>query len=270
MSKIVQLVASEDEGNDYLRFELFAEEVQTLAMQNWEYLADEINTAIDTLRPANIEHALMAIDHNLGFFEDFDKRAARARQEKEYFVRAELWDVPPSADGRTVISRNEVKRQVLLLVDSFPTATIPNLKVFLRSMIDEIHVKSPNPIILEAACRKMRRTLKKVPTIAEVMEALAATDDKWSPYWDLLEDGLGWAGYYKNQAQNLRDWLDFVRNGGVCRANQFNEDQELMHATFGACGVVSCSSKGVDVAFDDDSIHLNNRVPPHVLTCIGA
>jgi hypothetical protein len=252
MSKLVQPSASEPEETDYRRFHRFSEVIADMTDKSkwfWGSINDRIEGAQASKRQLDLELAIQTLEDVLPIMQSVDQKIAWCKAEEAFFERDELWEPkdPDDVDNTRWISRAEVKRQVLLLIDSFPTANVPNLRAFLKSMIDEIYAESPNPIVLEAACRKMRRTLKKVPTIAEVMEAIKATDKEWGDHWEILEPGRTNTEYFAAKLENLRGWLRLAKKEESVPT--FKGGERVRHPTRGL-GVVDkgdpyCEDYGV-------------------------
>lgn len=233
MSKIVQLVASEAEDMDYRRFERFANDALELMKTHKRFteIFDVADVALISGEPESFEVAIARIENNLPSMKQFDERMAQCKEEQKFFSRDELWEPREHEDAAWWINRNEVKRQVLLLVDSFPTANIPNLKAFLKSMIDVVHAESPHPIILEASFRKMRRTFKKVPTIADVLETIAATETEWRDYWDRAAYHESEERLFLKMQADLRGGLEIAKS--KVSAVTSKDGQRVRHEKFG-------------------------------------
>jgi hypothetical protein len=76
--------------------------------------------------------------------------------------------------------RANVSMQLASLLGSFPTVNIPDPKLFTRMLLDEVMAEEVNPIVLQAACQKIRRTQKFVPSISEILGAIAEQRKLWS------------------------------------------------------------------------------------------
>jgi hypothetical protein len=75
--------------------------------------------------------------------------------------------------------RGSVSLQLAMLLGSFPTSNVPDVKVFTRMLLDEVMAEGVDAITLQAACQKIRRTSKFVPTISEIL----ATIDQQRKLW---------------------------------------------------------------------------------------
>jgi hypothetical protein len=71
----------------------------------------------------------------------------------------------------------DISDHVALTIASFPNAKPANPEVFGRMLVEEVQESRPSIGALEAACRFVRRIHRFCPTIAEVVKALALTED---------------------------------------------------------------------------------------------
>jgi hypothetical protein len=72
------------------------------------------------------------------------------------------------------------------LMGSFPTSNIPNPKVFTRLLLEDVMDLKPFFPELESACRKLRTSMKFMPSISEVVEAIKAEQKAWSRRYDAV------------------------------------------------------------------------------------
>ena len=70
----------------------------------------------------------------------------------------------------------ETKTELALLVGAFPNASKGDLRIFGRMLVEDVAAQRPSVAALSLACRRLRRTARFVPTIAEVLEAIAAAE----------------------------------------------------------------------------------------------
>lgn len=70
----------------------------------------------------------------------------------------------------------ETKTELALLVGAFPNASKGDLRIFGRMLVEDVAAQRPCVAALALACRRLRRTARFVPTIAEVLEAIAAAE----------------------------------------------------------------------------------------------
>ena len=130
---------------------------------------------------------------------------ARDRAEAEIISRAEAWresggiarvsranalwskaDPNDWYDDGGVVSAH-VSVILAQLIGSFPTANLPNATAFTRALLEDVMLEQPGRIELACACRQLRRTMKFVPSISEVIEALKAEKEVWSARFEALD-----------------------------------------------------------------------------------
>jgi hypothetical protein len=75
------------------------------------------------------------------------------------------------AAGRPATKR-EMAEQLALLLKAFPNASSADGEIFGALLLDDVASREPTIGDLEEACRWLRRTLRFLPTIAEVLDAL--------------------------------------------------------------------------------------------------
>jgi hypothetical protein len=82
-------------------------------------------------------------------------------------------------------SRAEIAQHLLILVGAFPNTARADLKLFSRVLAEDVASAQPSAIVLERACRRIRRTATFVPTIAEVLAAIEMEEKsvKGSIFW---------------------------------------------------------------------------------------
>jgi hypothetical protein len=83
-------------------------------------------------------------------------------------------------DDDDEVQRPEIAMMVAKLVGSFPTSNIPDPKVFVRVLIEDVMACNPSFLVLDSACRKLRTEQKFMPSIAEVVAAIEIQDRTWS------------------------------------------------------------------------------------------
>jgi hypothetical protein len=70
----------------------------------------------------------------------------------------------------------ETKTELALLVGAFPNSGKNDLRVYGRMLVVDVSAQRPSVAALALACRRLRRTARFVPTIAEVLEAIATAE----------------------------------------------------------------------------------------------
>jgi len=79
--------------------------------------------------------------------------------------------------ARLPASRVEVKSELAMLVGAFPNSGKNDLRVYGRMLVEDVAAQEPSAAALSLACRGLRRTARFVPTIAEVLEAIARAQE---------------------------------------------------------------------------------------------
>jgi hypothetical protein len=113
-----------------------------------------------------------------GYAEQVASRYSRAQLEAmvakvedgyAFYNRDELHE----PGGNFKVKRRVVAEQVAILIGAFPNAGPHSPEAYTKLLIEEIVAATGyDAVMLEAACRKIRRTMKFVPTIAEMLDAL--------------------------------------------------------------------------------------------------
>ena len=91
----------------------------------------------------------------------------------------------------------EIKRALQILIGSIPNApSKADLSIYAVSLFDEVISESPSLRVLNAACRKLRRESGFLPTIKDVLEALACCTIAGVAATTVDISNLGKAGNY--------------------------------------------------------------------------
>lgn len=69
-------------------------------------------------------------------------------------------------------SQGEVKRQLQILMGSFPNAPKIDLQLYGTALVEDVLSEQPSMLALSNACRTLRRTSRFLPTISEVLGVL--------------------------------------------------------------------------------------------------
>jgi hypothetical protein len=84
------------------------------------------------------------------------------------------------------ITKGRVAKHIALLIGSFPNANPADPETYTKMLIEEVVAAAPTVTALEAACRKVRRTAKFLPTISEVLAAIKEEQRAWDERWDAI------------------------------------------------------------------------------------
>jgi hypothetical protein len=83
------------------------------------------------------------------------------------------------SDRHRCTTREEIGEHIALLLGSFPYSNVPDPDVYTRMMIEEIAAVGPSLMVLDSACRSLRRSLRWLPSIAQVLEIIAVETERW-------------------------------------------------------------------------------------------
>jgi hypothetical protein len=84
-------------------------------------------------------------------------------------------------------TEKEMAERLLLLVKAFPNVSTSDGEVYGATLINDVAATEPAIGDLEEACRYLRRTLKFLPTIAEVLDALYEAKQQRKAHFGHLE-----------------------------------------------------------------------------------
>jgi hypothetical protein len=91
-------------------------------------------------------------------------------------------------DGDALASVAHINRRLALLAGSYPNGAPSDPNVYLAMMAGQIHDEvGPCILAVESACRKLARTSKFLPTIAEVMPVFKRHTERWWQRLRLLD-----------------------------------------------------------------------------------
>jgi hypothetical protein len=82
-------------------------------------------------------------------------------------------------DDDDEVQQPEIAMMVAKLVGSFPTSNIPDPKVFVRVLIEDVMACNPSFVVFDSACKKLRTELKFMPSVAEVVAEIERQDRMW-------------------------------------------------------------------------------------------
>lgn len=97
--------------------------------------------------------------------------------EAEFFVASPNLPDQVRALGRVATS-DEVKRFLQMLVSAWPNASQGDLAGFGLQLRSDVEQQRPSVYALQEAAKRLRRTSKFLPSIAEVLDALDAADKR--------------------------------------------------------------------------------------------
>jgi hypothetical protein len=188
--KSPRTVPATQEPPDYAEFDRFAELGQKLADQ-WR----ELGTLSDSIEQQPACCLIAEAEHELERRPYFEKLAVRFQAFESYYSRDALRDLTIDEDTgekQYQIKASVVSEQMALLIGSFPNAGPHSPEVFTKMLIVDVTANNPHPIVLEAACRLLRRTKNFLTTIAEVLKAIDEEGSRWCDRWEAasVEEGF--------------------------------------------------------------------------------
>jgi hypothetical protein len=119
-------------------------------------------------------------------FEWARKLMAACKRDVKWYNRKELYEIKGKRQKWT-LSRRVVSEQIALLLGSFQNARPGTPRVFGRMLTEEVYAARPSAIVLESACRRVRREKDFPPSIAEVLKAIKNETSAWCDRWETLE-----------------------------------------------------------------------------------
>jgi hypothetical protein len=133
---------------------------------------------------------------------NFETSAGRFQEMAERCARyVELFCGGEDASDDPIRYRQEVAKQVALLIGAYPNGNPADPEIFVRMLIDDIVAAGPTFVVLQAACHKVRRSSRFLPTIAELLEAIEEAEDEWTPRFCAIHVGID---QVRENAEKLR------------------------------------------------------------------
>lgn len=107
--------------------------------------------------------------------------------------------------GQQPATKRDVAEQVALLIASYPSAAKID-PLLGRVFAEDVGCQHPTRGALAAACRKLRRTSKWLPSLSELLEALAAEEQRLADAPRLLVDMPRTVEQLKEQLASVVEW----------------------------------------------------------------
>lgn len=89
-------------------------------------------------------------------------------------------------DGK---EHKRLAKRISMMVGAFPNAAPPAPEVYLKMLTEHVAATHPDALVLESTCREIERTLKFVPSIAEVLAVLEKQRKLWGRRLDVIMYG---------------------------------------------------------------------------------
>lgn len=159
----------------------------------------------------------LAIEATSARSKEFLIRIDAAISEAETVSGLAAIDASISEDCRPA-EPQELKRQLQILIGSFPNAAKQDLSIFGVALIEDVASEKPSIGALTNACRKLRRSNTFVPAIAEVLEALSQEARRQHGEATAIRDFAQRLGVAKAAAAAARERIsrDFERLLAIC------------------------------------------------------
>jgi hypothetical protein len=183
---------------DYAEFDEFVK-IADRMVSGYERVRDigeAIDNAIDENKPLErlierAQYVLREKNHYLQLHKQFLAYERIYNDEKRFYEKGGKW----------VIQKRIVTEKVAVLIGSFPNAKPHSPEVYSRALVEEVIAAKPHAIVLESACRHLRRDKKYkfLPAISEVLEVIDEQGSLWCPRWEAGADendeggGIPWA-----------------------------------------------------------------------------
>lgn len=252
------------ERTDYARFDRFDRWVKRLDEQRGAYYrtirqaeAAETSKSLESLKAA-----INQFGHLFTWLDAFQQDLIKCKVERKFFEPDE------AHDENWEITRAEATRQVVALLDSYPTVNVTNPKVYARTLVEEILAAETCGIPLEAACREIRRTMKAPPSIAAFLEVLTKHKAIWGDRWDLLYEDDDFADYAQKVRARLEEMAQAIEQEQERQAEAariaFANATQVHHAKFGIGRVIHQDGAKLTVAFETvgEKVLLDSFVTP--------
>lgn len=173
----------------YAEFDRFAELADKLAEAH-----RQIDKVLEALvlcdeAPNDLARDIERAERHLKDRPKLEKLLARFKAAEKFYDRDELYEQRYVDDDHPqMIGEKFVSDQLTLLVGAFPNSVPHSPEVFTKMLFEEVKAYNPHAIILESACRVLRREKNFVPTVAEMLKALKEEDARWCDRWAATDD----------------------------------------------------------------------------------
>ena len=175
----------------YSAFDDFARSVKQAAAI-YAGLEAAVKAVYESCPSAALERGKSVLEDYEGFGCELIRRCERD---------AEVFEPPDAYDDNGKITKGRVSKHIALLIGSFPNANPADPETYTKMLIEEVAAAALTATALEAACRKVRRTAKFIPTISEVLAAIKDEERAWDERWAAIN-------YADMEADTLRKKLE--------------------------------------------------------------
>lgn len=113
----------------------------------------------------------------------------------------------------------EIAKQLAILVKCYPNiGTADGGEIYGRLLIEDVAAMQPSAADVEGACRKLRRTSRFCPVIAEVLEAISQAKhhlhDTTNKIADITKSRADQVKEVEKEQQRHEEYLDYQRTCG--------------------------------------------------------
>jgi hypothetical protein len=129
--------------------------------------------------PERIEREIATLSEFIGplyagavFEPDHDTRVALSHAEKWLESGASATLKRQLDEFDKPATRDAVASELLLLTCAFPNVAARDLKMFGKLLLEDVAAAAPSRLALHLACRRVRRTSRHLPVIAEILAVL--------------------------------------------------------------------------------------------------
>jgi hypothetical protein len=171
---------------DYLDFEKLQEQAdmcikpyQQIGNELWRAKPSEREDGGAFIYQRRASDRLDDLEGNLRYWEATGFLHFMATEHSGLLERLGQFDHAKHYDENGRLTRKAVAERLAWLVDSFPVCNVPNVEVYTTMLVDEVRVANVTLPALEAACREIRRTMKFLPSVAEVLPILKKHEKLW-------------------------------------------------------------------------------------------
>lgn len=136
--------------------------------------------------------------------------------------------------------KEEVAEHIGNLLDCYPSTKIPNPRVYVQTLVEEVYSMLCERAVIEMACRDLKRTCKTPPSIAVVREAIQKREKEWEGVyiWGLAE-----------VLQEARDVISKLKESVNQTQAATPAGQRVKHEKFGVGTVVERDGARITVDF---------------------
>jgi hypothetical protein len=146
---------------------------------------------------------------------------------KELALDRVKFDPPDAYDEDDEITETRVRQHIALLLSCYSNANPGNPEAYVGMMVEEVMAACPTLVVLESACSKLRRTLKFLPAISEVIEAIEEQDALWTPRLSAIDDCADFVEELRNDLKTATELVAAEKAKQLAAEEKQRADDEL-------------------------------------------